>query len=208
MKKNSKHIKFIYFDVGGVLLEFEHTRTQIPQQFGLNLQHYDQFMASIAHDRSIGKLSGQELDVLFEQEFGAVFPSNFWSSAQFVEYFRPIILMHDFVEELATHYRLGLLTNVSREIYERTQRDFAHILYPPVDFAVRVASFEEGVAKPDLEIYRRAIARTGLAAEEILFIDDLPENIAAAQEVGMQGIVFETKQPAKMVQDLRQLLFH
>jgi FMN phosphatase YigB (HAD superfamily) len=47
-----------------------------------------------------------------------------------------------------------------------------------------------------------------LAANEILFIDDLPENIAAAQEVGMQGIVFETKQPAKMVQDLRQLLFH
>lgn len=202
----SKPIRFIYFDVGGVLLEFEHTRTEIPQKFALNTQQYDAFMTGIAHERSIGALFGQQLDALFVEEFGPVFPPTYWSSAQFVESFRPITVMHDFVVELAKHYRLGLLTNVSREIYERTQQDFAHFLYPPVDFEIRVASFEEGVAKPDLEIYRRAVARTGLPAQEILFIDDLPENIAAAKAVGMQGIVFETKQPEKMIQALREFL--
>lgn len=206
MKKSFSPIRFIYFDVGGVLLEFEHTRTEIPRRFNLDRQHYDQFMASIAHDRSIGKLSGEALDALFAREFGLVFPLKFWSSAQFVESFRPIAPMHAFAVELAKQFRLGLLTNVSREIYERTQQDFAQLLYPPVDFAIRVASFEEGVAKPDLEIYRRAIARTGLAAKEILFIDDMPENIAAAQEAGMQGVVFETKKPEQMIQVLRELL--
>lgn len=206
VKKNSNPIRFIYFDVGGVLLEFEHIRTEIPQRFNLDRQHYDQFMASIAHDRSIGKLSGEELDALFAREFGSVFPSKYWSRAEFISSFRPITAMHGFVKELAKHYRLGLLTNVSREIYERTQQDFVQVLYPAVDFEIRIASFEEGVSKPDPEIYRRAIARTGLAANEILFIDDMSENIAAAQEAGMQGIVFETSKPDTMIQILREFL--
>ncbi len=199
-------IRFIYFDVGGVLLEFEHVRTEIPRNFGLDKEKYDRFMTKVAHERSVGKLNGQELEVLFTREFGKVFPQGYWTTGQAVELFFPIKAMHDFVVELAKHYRLGLLTNVSREIYERAQNDFAKQLYPPVNFEIKITSFEEGVAKPDLEIYHRAIARTGISAGEILFIDDLPENIAAAKQAGMQGIVFETKSPTKTIENLRALL--
>jgi HAD superfamily hydrolase (TIGR01509 family) len=199
-------IRFIYFDVGGVLLEFEHTRTEIPRNFGLDQVHYSQLMSGVARRRNIGEFSGQELDALFVKEFGAVLPPNYWATGEPVVSFLPIKPMHDFILELAGHYRLGLLTNVSREIYERAQSDFADALYPLVDFEIKIASFEEGVAKPDLEIYRRAIARTNLQANEILFVDDMLENIDAAVKVGMQGLVFETKNPQKSIASLRQLL--
>ncbi len=202
----SNPIRFIYFDVGGVFLEFEHTRTEIPRNFGLDQARYSQLMSSIARERSSGKFSGEELDALFVKDFGELLPSNYWSTGESAASFSPIKPMHDFVIELVGHYRLGLLTNVSREIHQRMRGDFLQTLYPPVDFEIIVTSFEEGVVKPDLEIYRRAIARTNLQANEILFIDDMPENIDAAIKAGMQGLVFETKNPQKSIADLRQHL--
>ncbi len=199
-------IHFIYFDVGGVLLEFERSRTEIPQIFGIDKVSYSQIMANVAHQRNIGKLNGQELEVIFNKEFGKVFPKGYWVTGQSAEFFSPIKEMHDFIVKLATHYRLGLLTNVNREIHERIQKDFITVLYPPVDFEIKITSFEEGVAKPDLEIYRRAIARTNLHAAEILFIDDKLENITAAKQAGMQAMLFETKNPQKMIENLSKLL--
>jgi HAD superfamily hydrolase (TIGR01509 family) len=199
-------IRFIYFDVGGVLLEFEHSRTQIPQIFGIDKVSYSQVMTNVAHQRNIGKLNGQELEIIFNKEFGKVFPKGYLVTGQSAELFSPIKEMHHFIEKLATRYRLGLLTNVSREVHDRIQRDFANVLYPPVDLEIKITSFEEGVAKPDLEIYRRAIARTKLHAAEILFIDDKLENITAAKQVGMQAMLFETKNPQKMIENLGKLL--
>ncbi|MDO5746580.1 MAG: HAD family phosphatase [Actinomycetaceae bacterium] len=53
-----------------------------------------------------------------------------------------------------------------------------------------VVSGYERIAKPDHEIYRRALQRFGLNAAEAVFIDDKPENVQAAKEVGMDGFVF------------------
>ncbi|WP_051068567.1 HAD family hydrolase [Nocardioides sp. Iso805N] len=53
-----------------------------------------------------------------------------------------------------------------------------------------VVSGTEGLAKPDATIYRLAIERSGLPAEELVFIDDRVENVSAAEAVGMHGIHF------------------
>ncbi len=199
-------IRFIYFDVGGVLLEFKHTQKEVPLEFGLNQLEYSQIMAKYSENRNKGLFSGQELEDVLTAKFGTKIPVGFWATGQVSERFRPIKPMHSFVAELAGRYRLGLLTNVSQEIYQRTSRDFAKLLYPPVTFEIKVTSWEEKVAKPDLEIYRRAIARTGLTAGEILFLDDMPENVSAAKEAGMQAIVFDTDRPAEMIVQLRAML--
>lgn len=47
-------------------------------------------------------------------------------------------------------------------------------------------SYELGVLKPDPAMFRDALQKTGLPAEETLFIDDLPANLQAAQKEGMQ----------------------
>ena len=61
----------------------------------------------------------------------------------------------------------------------------------PVDelFEVIVDSCETGVRKPNPAMYHQALAALDVAAEEAVFLDDFPANVAAAEALGMQGIV-------------------
>ncbi|MFW6250716.1 MAG: HAD family hydrolase [Alkalispirochaetaceae bacterium] len=76
----------------------------------------------------------------------------------------------------------------------------------PVDFFHLVvagsswyATFEAGVisgllgmVKPRREIYEHLLSVTGTAAERTLFIDDLPRNVAAARELGIEAVLFRS----------------
>ncbi len=77
--------------------------------------------------------------------------------------------------------RTGLLSNswgVDR--YDRSH-------FPQLFDAI-VISGEEGVRKPDRSIYETAIARMEIPAGEIVFVDDLPGNLAPARALGMTTI--------------------
>ncbi len=53
-----------------------------------------------------------------------------------------------------------------------------------------VLSFRERCAKPEAEIYRRALAKVGVKPADAFFVDDRPENVAGAQAVGMDAMCF------------------
>ena len=53
-----------------------------------------------------------------------------------------------------------------------------------------VFSFRVGAIKPDLEIYRILCRKYSLDPRECIFIDDRPQNVAAAEAVGFQTILF------------------
>jgi epoxide hydrolase-like predicted phosphatase len=78
----------------------------------------------------------------------------------------------------------------------------------PVDelFDVVVDSAHVGVRKPDPRIFRMALERLGgTPPEEAVFLDDFHANVAAAERLGMRGIlVEEDHRPA--LQLLRALL--
>ena len=54
---------------------------------------------------------------------------------------------------------------------------------------VEVFSCEVGLRKPDEAIYRLAAERIGSPPERCVFLDDSAANVAAAEAVGMRGIV-------------------
>jgi epoxide hydrolase-like predicted phosphatase len=56
-------------------------------------------------------------------------------------------------------------------------------------FDVIVISGEVGLHKPGAEIFEFAVDELGLPASECVFIDDLRENIAGAEAVGITGIL-------------------
>lgn len=67
--------------------------------------------------------------------------------------------------------------------------------------------FEDGVfsarvktGKPGLDIFHLALARFGVAAQDALFIDDHPENIQAAAQLGLPALQFTS--PSRLAQDL------
>ncbi len=58
-------------------------------------------------------------------------------------------------------------------------------------FAVQVISAEVGLRKPDPAIFDLAARNVGLPPQQCAFVDDLDENVAVAQQLGMLGIVHE-----------------
>ena len=51
--------------------------------------------------------------------------------------------------------------------------------------------------KPEVEIYKLLLDRYHFVPQECVFIDDRPENIEAAEKLGITGIQFQNQQQAK-----------
>ncbi len=99
----------------------------------------------------------------------------------------PMPGMPDLVADLAAaHVPLFALTNYGGEFWRQWRPTVA--LFDL--FSGFVVSGDEGMVKPDPAIYALALARFGLAPGEAVFIDDKPENVAAADAAGLVGHVF------------------
>jgi epoxide hydrolase-like predicted phosphatase len=89
---------------------------------------------------------------------------------------------------LAAGYRTALITNNAHEFRDGWRR-----LVPADElFQVIVDSSEEGVRKPDPQIFERALRRLGgVPPEQALFLDDAESNVVAARELGIQAVLVE-----------------
>lgn len=52
-----------------------------------------------------------------------------------------------------------------------------------------IFSSDVGLLKPDPAIYLRSLSELGVEAGSALFVDDLPENVVGAQDVGMAALL-------------------
>ena len=66
-----------------------------------------------------------------------------------------------------------------------------------------ILSYKDQLIKPEPEIYQLLLKRYGLKADESVFLDDTLVNVKAAEEQGIQGIHFLTKEQAE--EELRKL---
>jgi HAD superfamily hydrolase (TIGR01509 family) len=94
-------------------------------------------------------------------------------------------------------YRTAILSNADLSLRGRLRELGIHDLFDTV-----ASSAEEGVAKPETEIYRRAATRIGLSPDACVVVDDADANVRAAEAVGMRGLVFRVDRG----QDLAALL--
>ena len=107
------------------------------------------------------------------------------------EFSRLAVINRDTVEvikALKGKYKVGLLSNAQAEWLEGIfLREDLHGL-----FDLEVISGRVRATKPSAEIYRIALERLNVTADEAVFIDDNPKNVAAAEALGIHGIVFES----------------
>lgn len=99
----------------------------------------------------------------------------------------PITETGDYLKDLKNKgYLIYILSNYQEKAfhYIRSQNDF-------FDYTDgMVISFEEKLLKPEPEIFNLLLSRYSLNPSETVFIDDTPENISAAEKIGIHGIVF------------------
>lgn len=94
-----------------------------------------------------------------------------------------------YLYELASRYDIYALSNNNpiamrrfHEIYKENGLDWKDV------FRTEFLSCEMKLLKPDPAIYREALRRIGLPAEEILFVDDSQSNVDAAASLGINSV--------------------
>lgn len=83
---------------------------------------------------------------------------------------------------------MGIITNNVKEFSDSGSGGWRAIV--PIELmSVVVDSSAVGMRKPDPAIYRHALDALGVGASNAVFLDDMESNVAAAESVGMHGIV-------------------
>jgi epoxide hydrolase-like predicted phosphatase len=95
-------------------------------------------------------------------------------------------------EVKAAGYQIGLLTNIFAE-----RRPWLRSLFPPGTVDVYCDSSAVGLRKPDPAIYLKLLELLGRAAEEVVFVDDFPENLAPARAMGIVDVLFESPEQVR-----------
>jgi putative hydrolase of the HAD superfamily len=97
---------------------------------------------------------------------------------------------------------VGLLTNNVREA-----RSWWNSGVLPVEsFAAVVDSSDVGVRKPDPRVFEIAAERLGRRPGELLFFDDMPDNVEGAKSAGMLAALFTGPKECRRMCDLHGLL--
>lgn len=192
MPTPSPSIKCIVFDLGGVLVRICRSFKEACERDG---QAYQGQIAppelvrrrmALAHEYETGRLSCDEFFA------AAVATTSGWQSVdEFRRAHRAMIIgEYEGVRDLidAIHARglsTGVLSNTNHAHWSDLRQGVATRVHHPH------ASHILGVAKPHIDIYRAFERATGFRAADILFFDDLADNIAGAHAAGWQAVLVD-----------------
>ncbi len=99
----------------------------------------------------------------------------------------PMPGIEDLLDRVRRKYRLAFLSNSNEVHADVIPKQFAALFGKDDRF---VFSHRFKVAKPDPEIFHRALAVLGTQPQHAVFIDDLLENVLAARAVGIKAFQY------------------
>ena len=99
----------------------------------------------------------------------------------------PIAGSEDLLDRVRAKYRVAFLSNSNEVHAELIPRRFSALFRKDDRF---VFSHRFRVAKPDPEMFRRALEVIGAMPQHVVFIDDLIENVLAARAEGIRSFQF------------------
>ena len=194
----------IVFDFGGVMTG-EQNREIVVQFLKETFQLSDTDFDKVNEEkrRAIkGGVSDEEFWIAYGKEKGIKLSPDFKNS--FKQVMKEAISinpeMYQLVDQLKGQKPVAMLSNIDARL-SKLVRSFG--FYDP--FYPCLLSCEIGCEKPDRKAYEILMNELGLPPAEIVFIDDMPENIEAASKLGLDAILFES--PAQIRSELNKSLF-
>jgi putative hydrolase of the HAD superfamily len=190
---NKAHVTWVVFDYGGVVSHqpSQQDQARLARAAGAAVPA---FMEAYRHWRLAYDLA--ELDAgAYWQQVGRSLGRNYDDAevAELTQLDRAAWLRLQagtvaLIEDLsAAGRRLAMLSNAPGDLAEAVtglpvSANFEHLMF----------SCELKSAKPDPECYRQALARIRARADEVIFVDDSTDNVAAAAALGLRAIHFTT----------------
>jgi epoxide hydrolase-like predicted phosphatase len=197
-------IETVIWDMGGVILRTEDPggRRRWERRLGLStgeLEHLV-FNGELSRLASLGRATPEQIWGDLARRFDLTaeerkeLERDFWGGDA-VD--RELLA---YIRRLRPRRKTGLLSNGWSDVREHIEGawDFADA------FDQIVISAEVGLVKPDPRVYELALKRLGTQPARAVFVDDFPQNVQGAQEVGMRAIQFLS--PQQVQRELDRLL--
>lgn len=191
--------KFIYFDLGNVLLHFDHDiacrqmaalastpRVEITPQRVREVV----FASNLNHEFEAGAITAEEFYRAF-CEATQTSPDMAELAIAASDIFRANVQIKPLLGALlSARFPIGILSNTNIWHWQFIT-DGRYILFPSAFDAIAL-SFELKAQKPDKAIYQKAAELAGYAPEEIFYVDDLADNVVGAREAGFDAVQYTT----------------
>ena len=180
-------ITTLFFDVGGIILTngWSHvSREQAAEHFGYNYNVSEARHQKVAQAFECGQMN---LDNYLKEV--VFFQDRSFSKDDFVRFMESQSQAHptsvDVLCQLKEQnkYQLATINNESLPINLYRIHTFGLRNY----FSAFFSSCFLGVTKPDCEIFQKALHITQRPGSACLFVDDREENVAAAEQCGLQA---------------------
>ncbi|MDZ7725383.1 MAG: HAD-IA family hydrolase [candidate division KSB1 bacterium] len=193
---NAPHTRFDYiiFDLGGVLVEYqrspsilEYTESPLTKE---DLSWWWQRSSTVIRFEK-GEISETEFSEKSINELNLQV-----STEKFLDWFASSFKgllpgVSDIIMQLSQTHQLATISNVNKVFWDKFEKTDIYTF-----FSRRFLSFELGIRKPDLELYKIVLQTLKAPPHRLLYFDDLYENIDAAKTLGIQSYV------AKNVKDI------
>lgn len=181
--------KIFLFDIGNVLMDFDLqilldrlARDSGQPLRALSAQDVEMYCAA-----ETGRISDQEyIDYL-----NAAYGLN-WSIADYIQIWEEMFSVNPvgrslFLGALERELPVYTLSNIAQHHMDAIEQVEPGFFQGATGLFL---SYQMGVRKPHPDIYKQALAQLGVDGEQCLFIDDMPENVAAARAAGIQAYQF------------------
>jgi putative hydrolase of the HAD superfamily len=177
--------RYIVFDLGGVLVELDHT--PIPEKFfppDRKITVTEWSALPVAHRFERGEVGATEFAQTIIADFGLRL-----SVDEFIRHFgkwpkRAYPGAGELLHALAQKYDLTILSNCNEIHWPMMEREFGIFEY----FKETFSSHLIGMTKPSEGIYRYVVDQLTCEPGDILYFDDNEKNVEAAIRLGIKGI--------------------
>lgn len=194
------NIKAIIFDCGGVFLHHPNleliTLHDIATTCRLSYEKTERIVTDLLPDLQRGTCDEETFWERFRFCAGLItLPEGYLTlwTRKYLELSRTDTETLSLVEELHhSGYKTPVLSNtIPPHMRVNRERNLFKLFEP------EIFSCDVGWRKPEAEIYCIALERSGVAAAEAIFIDDVPGYVAAAEALGIDGILFQNAQQVR-----------
>lgn len=181
-------IKGVIFDIGGVVVRWDN-RTYfkyLGRLSGVKSATAGRIVEGISlkYGFESGRISPSKFESLIAERFGVGKSKVKWfkSYKKYMTVDRKVL---GIARRLHGRYTTAYLSNIDgqRHAYTRKKMDTSVFDYSFASFAI-------GYVKPDRRIFEYAMRRMGMKPKELLFIDNMRENVTGARKAGMNAILF------------------
>lgn len=178
------------FDLGGVLIDWDvralfEPLLPAPADVAEFLRRTDFMAWNLEHDRGADwsvAAASVRADHPADAEVFAVYPERFEEA---------LVALIPGTQEILTELRSAGIRILGLTNFARGNFEVARAKYPWLsEFEGIVVSSHEGIVKPDERIYHILFDRYAVTPSSAVFVDDRPENIAAARALGMHCCLF------------------